>query len=309
LWSGEQLTPLDVLDVKNTLPEVSFYMSGLPSGLADVIFFNTTPVSPFIDVRVRRAFSMAIDRDLYAEAALDLAKFEAAGLPVTARWAGFVGAGWGSYWLDPKGPDLGEGAKYFQHNLEEAKKLMSAAGTPTLNLLQPMAPQNTNQIQLEAVLGMVKEAGFNIELKAVDYQSDFLPTVVQGRGDFDGDLAKLASATLADPAMSLRYQFHSSSPNSYANYKDKEQLEIDGLIVNALSEFDAEAYQAIIHEIQRKMSAWQPAISYGFNATSIAPVWPWVMNWNVFQGAVTRRVSPLETRDGTIHTWYDATKS
>ena len=52
----------------------------------------------------------------------------AEGLNVETRWNSHVVAVEQGLWLDPKGKDFGANAKYFQHDLTEAKKLLAAAG-------------------------------------------------------------------------------------------------------------------------------------------------------------------------------------
>jgi peptide/nickel transport system substrate-binding protein len=77
-----------------------------------------TDMAPFKDVRVRRALSMAIDRE-----AIKKAVFEGVGVmnpPVPAAL---------SAWAIPL-DQLGEGARYYQYNPDEARRLLKEAGHP-----------------------------------------------------------------------------------------------------------------------------------------------------------------------------------
>jgi ABC-type transport system substrate-binding protein len=76
-----------------------------------------TDRAPFNDVRVRRALSMAIDRKQLIEV---LTKGEAE----ADQWLSWTG----TYWEFRKPSELGANAQYFEQNLDEAKKLLSAAG-------------------------------------------------------------------------------------------------------------------------------------------------------------------------------------
>jgi ABC-type transport system substrate-binding protein len=76
-----------------------------------------TDKAPFNDVRVRRAFSMAINRE-------QLAQVLTKGEGEADQWLSWTG----TYWDFRKPADLGENAQWFEHNVEEAKKLLSAAG-------------------------------------------------------------------------------------------------------------------------------------------------------------------------------------
>ena len=87
--------------------------------------------SPFLDERVRQAFSMSIDRDLYMDTFLNVAKFQSEGLPVETRWNTGLAATFDGWWLDPKGKNFGPNAKYYKHDIAEAKKLLAAAGYAT----------------------------------------------------------------------------------------------------------------------------------------------------------------------------------
>ena len=76
-----------------------------------------TDKAPWNDVRVRRALSMAIDRESVAQAT-------ALGEGRADQFLSWTGTYWG--FREPK--DLGESAQYWEHNLDEARKLLDAAG-------------------------------------------------------------------------------------------------------------------------------------------------------------------------------------
>ena len=82
----------------------------------------------------RQAASMAFDRDLWIDTFHDVDNFAKEGLPLQTCWGvnSMSCNVQGDWLLDPrnkiKGREMGENAKYFDHNIAEAKKLMAAAG-------------------------------------------------------------------------------------------------------------------------------------------------------------------------------------
>jgi ABC-type transport system substrate-binding protein len=83
-------------------------------------------------MRNRQALSMLIDREAFADVIFNRDRFADDGIDVELRFNSMVPGGWGlDFWLDPKdGASFGAEAKYLQYNVEEAKKLISAAGNP-----------------------------------------------------------------------------------------------------------------------------------------------------------------------------------
>src|SRR5581483_5852025 len=130
----------------------------------------------WLDERVRQAYSMAIDRDLYIDVVYSTSKFRDQGLPVETRWNTAVPAtvfeGW---WLDPKGKDFGPNARYFEHNVAEAKKLLSAAGFPDGIAFQSFVTRTGLGDDLpkwaSILEGMAAEAGFKATDVFIDYQT------------------------------------------------------------------------------------------------------------------------------------------
>jgi peptide/nickel transport system substrate-binding protein len=75
---------------------------------------------PFDDIRVRQAFSMAINRDDMITTTFN----GRGGWNTSIPWA------LTSWWLDPRGPDFGPNAKFFKYDPAESRKLLAAAGFP-----------------------------------------------------------------------------------------------------------------------------------------------------------------------------------
>src|SRR5690606_6275303 len=126
-WAAiSMLRAEDVLVVKQDQPEINIYEAPMSTSSA-AITFGLLPAgqSPFLDERVRQAFSMAFDRDLDIAVRNNVEEFEAAGLPVRTTWnshlAGRDQVRAGGFFLDPKESEFGENAQFFQYNPEDAK--------------------------------------------------------------------------------------------------------------------------------------------------------------------------------------------
>ncbi|MFQ5879107.1 MAG: ABC transporter substrate-binding protein [Dehalococcoidia bacterium] len=129
------------------------------------------PNSPFNDERVRKAISMAIDRD----AVLKVVQAEEEG-----TWESFVTAGMSDFHLDPRGPEFQQAdvAKWFKFDVAEAKRLMAAAGLA--EGFGPIRYHGSNVVHLggsgkarwEAVGKMVEDIGIK-----PDFQLEDHPTV------------------------------------------------------------------------------------------------------------------------------------
>src|SRR6266702_1983872 len=82
--------------------------------------------APFKDERVRQALSMSLDRDLWIDTFYGVSKYASQGVKVKTRWStgALLADMQGDWLLDPQGGDFGENARFFQHDIAEAKKLL-----------------------------------------------------------------------------------------------------------------------------------------------------------------------------------------
>ena len=161
---------------------------------------------PFNDVRVRRAMSMAIDRQKQ----------------VDTLFEGHAILGWGVpyfYWQDelPSASDLGP---YWQYRPEEAKKLLAEAGYPngfeTTLFYYEYFPQMTSQIQL---VQQDLKKNLNIEMKITknDYTTYF------GRyaeGKWDGTAWGFQTGYAVSRDERTYQYMHSKSPKNYFRVND-----------------------------------------------------------------------------------------
>ncbi len=305
-WSG--IPPELQLETKRDLPELQMIEGTDLSFSSPHIKFGWRADSPFKDERVRRAISMAIDRDLYADTLTDSSAFAAAGFPQETFWASHLGPGYGELWLDPrteKGKALGEGGRYFQHDPAEAKKLLNAAGHSSGLKADSSFNAGTNYGQnyhkeIEAITGMLEDVGFQISRQPREYQNEWLPKFFYGRGDFDG-LSWVPGGGRSAVGQFLQTFYHSSGQGNIPTGNDPM---LDSLVEKQARELDKAKRTETIYEIQRYLAKGMKLVPYSYAVPGFSLAWPWVGNFGAF---VAWPGSELQ-QNVYVNTWIDQTK-
>lgn len=285
----------DVLATKNDQQALEIYKSRLVVPSA-TMFFGYRPGSVFLDERMRQAYSMSQDRDLFADVWFNISDFESNGLPVDAFWNTSVPANeFAGWYLDPQGPDFGENSKYYELNIEEAKKLMSAAGYPdgvdfpSTYASDSYGPEYIRQIEIQN--GMAAEAGLRATPNGVIYQTDLIPNYQSSQGDFEGIGWMLRPQSSTDPLDKFaEYNFSGSGPN-FIGYDVNGTGDhsgdpyVDDLIRKGRVETDSEERVKILHDLQRHFAQKMYLMRSPSAATGFDVIWPALKNYMWVQNA------------------------
>ena len=235
---------------------------GNPQGSSRTIVFSYSPGQPWHDVRLRRAVSMAIDRDLMGEVLFDPKKFETLGVKLNVRWNAPLAAGYGDYYLDPKSSQFGPGGAYMQHNVAEAVKLLAAAGYSSAKPFEfdnvyPGLQWGTNWPQrVEILQSMVQKAGMKMNASSVDYVTDYTPNYMRAKAKFKGKIAPAAVHFMPgggwnpDPLMFYGAFYNSLGASSMVGDKFPE---LDVMLRKERATTNFEEHVAGIHTINRWM--------------------------------------------------------
>jgi peptide/nickel transport system substrate-binding protein len=243
--------------------------------------------SPFRDERLRRAASMAIDRDAILEAF-----YGGRGI-----WLSAIPSNFGGWRVDPKSPEIGPGGQWFRYNPAEAKKLVAAAGYPNGMDQRYIFSNNVygdtwNQSAV-AVAGWLKEAGFNVTVVTQDYQSEYAKP---GTGTFYGNFEGMVygrQSPFSDPHDYLYNMFHSKSARNHSGVNDPQldaMIDKEGTTVDpaervkAVKEIDRYVADKVYYVptamgvgfigIQEWVKGYQPSNnSYGGGAETVAKLW------------------------------------
>jgi ABC-type transport system substrate-binding protein len=251
--------------------------------------------SPFLDVRVRQAMAYAIDRDAYIDAFSNVSNFERDGLPVQPLYHTSMGYIPGVT-LDPRDKNFGENAKYYTRNIEEAKKLLSAAGYPSgfeypsmwpnFPLFGPNFPK-----QIEVIHAFNNEIGLKPKSEPLDYNLGYLPNLVTKRGQHEGIGFTLGAVTSSDSVDYFVWRYYSKSgATSGAIFGDigsgagEGDPKVDDFIEKAKAELDAKKQVTIIQDMQRYLAGMQYAVTSPGLATQFTVAWPAVRNYLTYQG-------------------------
>ena len=307
----------DVLSVKNEAPDLNLYQ-GPQVGGTQMIQFGWHPEgrSPFLDERVRQAFSMSWDRDLYIDTFGNVSKFEGDGLPVETRWHTAVPTTYPGWWLDPKSREFGDNSRYFMHDIAEAKKLLEAAGYPngldmTVTYIGGSNYGIDYQKQLEVLVNFTEEAGFRTRRNVVDYVTEF-PKYRDVQGRFEGWTSKASGGSLvADSVSEMMQWFSRQAASSYVGYDvdgrgdQSGDPQVDDALTRARGEVDDDKRRSIVYELQRYLAKKMYSPRWPGTASGCLVAWPALANFNVYRGD-TRNPAPVVGVN--YNCWIDETK-
>jgi peptide/nickel transport system substrate-binding protein len=221
----------DVEALKKTHPHLHY--RDILSIVTQVIMMRTDQ-PPFNDVRVRRAISHAIDRHGLIDAVWGR------GEPTSA-----VGRGLVEWALSID--QLGAGAKYYQYDPKEARRLLAEAGFPKgfktqLTVTTGLGRDLVDDAQL--VQRFLKDVGIEAELKLQEYGAYFATTI---QGKFEG-LVRGPFGIAWEPDFPL-YRTYAADSSWNAGHVNDPTL--TAMLKEQRRTKDLEARRKLIHDIQR----------------------------------------------------------
>jgi ABC-type transport system substrate-binding protein len=275
------------------------------------LIFGSQPDSIFKDVRIRRAASMAIDRELMADVDTNAQSFVSAGIPYEVILDSHLTAAYKSsgLWLNPLEKEIGEGGAYFKHDITEAKKLLTAAGfangAPTTVHFSSRGEKAKKEGEIAGQ--MLSEGGFTVKLNAADYQTVWLPVIyvatAETKGRYEGLGVGGSTSGLPDVLAFVYARLHSKGAFTGARVWDQDNAKTDQTIEKALQEFDDKKRTALLHDVQKQMALTQSTVSFGNGLHLFDLVWPWVQNWG-FRASWQNSGS----QNPHVKVWLDETK-
>jgi peptide/nickel transport system substrate-binding protein len=231
------------------------------------------------DERLRRAVSMAIDRDAMLDAAYGIPEIEESGIEVPRYWHNFIPAAFTEYWLDPKGDEIDpEVAVNFRYDPDAAKALVDEAGGGFDTEFHYAAANSRYgepyRIMSELMIQYLGQIGINATALEEDYNTRFLGENGTSSGNFNGMF--WIPQTRTDPYSYIITQYLSPNSRVYGQWNDDELTEA----ANAIRTIqDPDQLKQAIKDFQnlagRKM--YIVPMQYGAAPTYVA-YQPWVEN-------------------------------
>ena len=205
---------------------------------------------------------------------------------------------------------MGDNGKYFQFNVAEAKKLLSAAGynsplETTANYISTTQYGSQFPKTCEVIAGMLNDSKlFNVKTVNPDYTTEFVPKYTRGKGNFQG-IAMGATTTFPEIDQYLFTYFHSSGVSEQAALMGQNpDTKSDQMIEAQRSEMDPAKRRGIIQDWQRYAAGWMPFMHFPGKANSFNLTWPWSGNIGVWRPWD----SESDVSATAPHAWFDKTK-
>ena len=210
---------------------------------------------PFNDVRVRQAMSLAIDRKGIIDSVM-----EGAGV-----WNGPVPAAFKDWALPVD--KLGEGAKWYQYNPAEAKRMLAAAGHPNGfagNVCFTTYGSSLVVDQMQLVLKNLKDVGIDAKLDQKEYGA-YASTCLVGKLE---SMAFGPQTPFLEPDNILFGYYNPGEPKNQSHLNDPV---VTDAIIRQRRTLDVNKRREIIHDLQRYLAKQQYYV--GTASAVIIGVW------------------------------------
>ncbi len=199
---------------------------------------------PFQDVRLRRAMSMAQDRNALLQA------FSGG----QGWWHNMLSIGMGEFYLDPHSSEMGAAAQWYNYSPKDAQQLIDAAGftnTP-FNFIYPTGINDVTTQRGVLVYDQITKSGFK-GAKSVpqDLKTEFSAPGKTFFGNVYDGVFLGNEGGFADPYFTLYNMLHSQSARNHPGVKDPQ---LDKLIEQLGTEFDRPTRVKLAHQIQQYAS-------------------------------------------------------
>jgi peptide/nickel transport system substrate-binding protein len=249
----------DLEALKKSHPNL-VYQDFLSNVTASVLYMRTD-LPLFNDVRVRRAISMAIDR----QGIIDAVWIRGEPTPAIARGA--------TEWSLPI-DQLGEGARYYQYDPKEARRLLAEAGfakglKTSISTTNGYGPDLPDTVQL--VQRYLKDVGIEAEMKLQEYGAYMATTFL---GKFEGMAMGPLSITW-DPDSVLYGMYMPDQPRNSGHVNDPK---LTAMLKEQRRTRDLTARKQLIFDIQRYIAEQQYYVYTSSNM--VTGTWqPYVKNY------------------------------
>jgi ABC-type transport system substrate-binding protein len=234
------LSQQDIAPLKQTNPEIQF----VEWEYLYIPFVYWKPDQPpFNDARVRQAVSMALNRDGMIQTVY-------AG---RGNWNNFIPWALSEWWLDPRGPDMGPGARYYKYDPAEARALLAAAGHPDGLKVEMLATPGYGQIfvqMVELVQQDLKAVGIDAEIKMQEY-TNYIATTFAGKFEGGNRLVFGLETPLTEPHDFL---FNMYNPKGTRNHAGINDPKLNAMIEKEMKTLDRAERKKQIFDIQRYLA-------------------------------------------------------
>ena len=217
---------------------------------------------PFNDPRVRQAISMGINRDARIKIIYN----------GRGNWNNFVPWALSEWWLDPRGPDMGAGATYFQYDPASARQLLAAAGYPNGLQVDLVSTPGYGQLWVQGVELMqqdLKAIGVEASIKMQEYTS-YISTYFAGKFEGGNTLVYGLETPFTEPHDFLFGMYHPKGTRNHAGVDDPK---LTAMIEQQVRTIDRADRKRQIFDIQRYLAEqmYYPPSSTGIESTGLSP--------------------------------------
>jgi peptide/nickel transport system substrate-binding protein len=302
----------DIVPTKKRRPELQMFQKtsfgdrGAPTQVA----LGTNPGSPFLDIRVRQALSMLMDRETWMATFFNLDRFRQDGLDVPYRIMTQVPPGMEGYWIDPSDKAFGPGAKYYQYDPAEAKKMLSAATGGKLPIQMPFTWTSNGYEPVyakyvEVTRGMLEANGdFKFDMKDLDYQTGFRFDYSNSPGKYDGIILSTGRSA-ANMDLYLYGNWHHAG--SKPKFTDPD-VKAEELMAKQRTELDPDKRKAIVLECLAHVSEQMHFTTYGGEVLDFSLAQPYVGNYGAYNSWYPTPYDASWFQEAITYYWYDESK-